>query len=56
MGETWEDQYRRMKRHHAQLLRVADQTTHHADVPEPDAAHDVLIKLLQQRTELAGLD
>jgi hypothetical protein len=41
-----------MKRHHAQLLRVADQNTHHADVQEPDAAHDVLINFCNSALNL----
>lgn len=42
LGETWEDQYRRMRRSFAQLQQVADQNTHHPDAQQPEVARDTL--------------
>lgn len=42
LGETWEDQYRRLQRSYALLQRVADQNNHDASIQNPDAARDIL--------------
>jgi hypothetical protein len=42
LGETWENQYKRLHRSYARLQRVADQNTRDEELQQEDAARDVL--------------
>jgi hypothetical protein len=42
LGETWQDQYKRLRRSYALLQRAADQNNHEPEIQQPDNARDIL--------------
>jgi hypothetical protein len=42
LGETWTDQYERLRRSFALLRRVADSNNYDEELQQPDNARDVL--------------